>query len=212
MSEPLPQPVRRAKFISVEGIDGSGKSTQLAHIEALLQTRNIPVVMTREPGGTALGERIRELVLNHPMHVDTEILLMFAARREHIAKVILPALETGKWVLCDRFVDASYAYQGGGRGIDFRRLEEIERWAVGALTPDLTLFFDAPLDVARQRLEGAHLDRFEQEQRAFFERVRRTYIARAEQYPQRIKSLDANRPEDRIAADVALHVENLLRD
>lgn len=212
MSELLSQPVCRAKFITVEGIDGSGKSTQLARIESLLQARDIPVVMTREPGGTVLGEQIRDLVLHHPMHVDTEMLLMFAARREHIAKVILPALETGKWVLCDRFVDASYAYQGGGRGVDFRRLEEIERWAVGALTPDLTLFFDAHLDVARQRLEGAQLDRFEQEQRAFFERVRETYIVRAEQHPQRIKSLDANQRPDRIAAEVALYIETLLHD
>lgn len=159
-----------------------------------------------------LGEQIRSLVLNHAMHADTEILLMFAARREHIAKVILPALENGKWVLCDRFVDASYAYQGGGRGVDFKRLEAIEQWAVGGLEPDLTLFFDVPVDVGRSRLDAQHLDRFEQEQKTFFERVRKAYNTRAAQFPQRIKTLDASQSRERLAAHVQTVVEALVDD
>ncbi len=161
------------------------------------------VVVTREPGGTPLGETLRGLLLNHAMHLETEALLMFAARREHLAQVILPALEMGKWVISDRFTDASFAYQGGGRGIPESRLRILEDWVQQGLQPDLTLLFDVPLEVARQRLTAsATLDRFEQERQDFFQRVRQAYLTRAAQFPERIRVIDSTRTVAQIRAEL----------
>lgn len=189
--------MKKPKFITLEGIDGAGKSTHLAWLENCLRARGVPVMITREPGGTPLGERLREILLNHPMEAETETLLMFAARKEHIAKVILPALQRGKWVISDRFSDASFAYQGGGRGVPAERLEILERWVHQELQPDLTLFFDVPVEIARQRLaSNKSFDRFEKEQAEFFQRVREAYLRRAQQFPQRFRVINANRPRE----------------
>jgi len=155
----------RGRFISFEGIDGAGKSTQHAWMVQHLRRLGHAVVATREPGGTPLGEKLRTLLLAERMHLETEALLMFAARREHIAEVIEPALARGDWVVCDRFVDASFAYQGGGRGLDWKKLENLAQWVLGDLQPDLTLIFDAPVEIAQQRLHAAtsNPDRFELE-------------------------------------------------
>ena len=180
------------KFITFEGVDGAGKSTHLAWFADALRQRGPDVVVTREPGGTPLGEQLREILLNQPMNIGTEALLMFAARLEHIEQVIKPALRAGKWVVSDRFSDASFAYQGGGRGLDWDKLSLLERWVHPDLQPDLTLFFDVPVEIARQRLtNNASLDRFEQEQADFFERVRAGYHRRVNQNPQRYVVIDA---------------------
>jgi len=186
----------RGRFISLEGIDGAGKSTQHAWLVEYLRGRGHIVVATREPGGTPLGEKLRALLLADPMHLETEALLMFAARREHIAQVIEPALSRGDWVVCDRFVDASFAYQGGGRGLSWKKLEELAAWVLGDLQPDLTLIFDAPVAVAQQRLHAAtsQPDRFEQEHAAFFERVRSAYLRIATENPKRVRLVDATQP------------------
>ena len=183
----------RGRFISLEGIDGAGKSTQHAWLVEYLRGQGHVVVATREPGGTPLGEKLRTLLLADPMHLETEALLMFAARREHIAQVIEPALERGEWVVCDRFVDASFAYQGGGRGLSWKKLEELAAWVLGDLQPDLTLIFDAPVAIAQQRLHAAtsQPDRFEQEHAAFFERVRAAYLRIAAENPVRVRLVDA---------------------
>jgi dTMP kinase len=185
----------RGRFISFEGIDGAGKSTQHAWMVERLRQSGHTVVATREPGGTPLGEKLRALLLAEPMHLETEALLMFAARREHVAQVIQPALARGEWVVCDRFVDASFAYQGGGRGLDWRKLEDLARWVLGDLQPDLTLIFDAPVEVAQKRLQAGtpNPDRFEQEQAAFFERVRAAYLRIARENPARVRVVDATR-------------------
>jgi dTMP kinase len=183
-----------SKFITFEGMDGAGKSTHLAWFADVLRQRSIDVVVTREPGGTPLGEQLREILLNQPMSIGTEAMLMFAARMEHIEQVIKPALRAGKWVISDRFSDASFAYQGGGRGMDWEKLAQLEQWVHPDLQPDLTLFFDVPVEVARQRLaSNASLDRFEQEQADFFERVRTGYHKRVQQNPQRYAVIDAAR-------------------
>jgi len=190
----------RGKFITLEGIDGAGKSTHLGWLVAYLRQHGKRVVATREPGGTPLGERLRELLLSEPMHLETEALLMFAARREHLDKVIVPALLRGDWVVSDRYTDASFAYQGGGRGLDRGKLETLEAWVQSGLQPDLTLLFDAPVEVARARLvaAGNAPDRFETEQQEFFERVRRAYLDRAQREPGRINRIDATRTPDEI--------------
>jgi len=183
----------RGRFISFEGIDGAGKSTQHAWMIDYLRSQGRTVVATREPGGTPLGEKLRSLLLAEPMHLETEALLMFAARREHIAQVIEPALARGEWVVCDRFADASFAYQGGGRGLSWNKLEELAHWVMGDLQPDLTLIFDAPVAIAQQRLRAATSspDRFEQEQAEFFERVRSAYLRIAGENPGRVRLIDA---------------------
>ena len=188
------------KFITLEGIDGAGKSTHHAWLVETLRLRGKTVVATREPGGTPLGEKLRELLLHHPMHLETEALLMFAARREHLDKIILPALARGDWVVSDRFTDASFAYQGGGRGLAREKLEALETWVQDGLRPDLTLLFDAPTEVAQARLAGAGAapDRFEQEQQAFFERVRQAYLDRAAREPERIVRIDSTQSLDNI--------------
>jgi dTMP kinase len=182
----------QGKFITFEGIDGAGKSSHIAWSREWLQARGKTVVSTREPGGTPLGERLRELLLHDKMHLETEALLMFAARREHLAQLIEPALNRGDWVISDRFTDASFAYQGGGRKLGFEKLAVLEQWVHPHLQPDLTLLFDVPLEVARQRLDATRtLDRFEQEQADFFAATREAYLRRAREYPQRFCIVDS---------------------
>jgi dTMP kinase len=187
--------VTRGKFITLEGLDGAGKSTHLTWLVDALRARGLTVVQSREPGGTPLGEKLRGLLLSDSMHLETEALLMFAARREHIAQVIEPALTRGHWVVCDRFTDASFAYQGGGRGLARKKLEALEQWVQDGLQPDLTLLFDVPTDLARQRVVGMNreLDRFEREQGEFFARVRDEYLARAKASGGRMRVIDAAR-------------------
>lgn len=190
----------KGKFITFEGIDGAGKSSHVEWLAGRLRERGLTVQVTREPGGTALGEKLRELLLNQPMHLETETLLMFAARREHLALVIEPALARGEWVVCDRFTDATHAYQGGGRGLERSKLQVLEHWVHDHLQPNLTLLFDLPLDVARERIAVAsrNLDRFEQERADFHERVRQAYMERAHAHPERIRVIDANNTLDDI--------------
>jgi dTMP kinase len=185
----------RGKFITFEGIDGAGKSSHVEWLAGRLRAQGRVVHVTREPGGTELGEKLRELLLGTPMHLETETLLMFAARREHLAQLIEPALVRGEWVVCDRFSDATYAYQGGGRGLDRAKFQQLEHWVHGDLQPDLTLLFDLPLDVARERIVLANrvLDRFEQERVDFHERVRQAYLERAHAAPSRIHVVDAQK-------------------
>jgi dTMP kinase len=182
----------RGRFITFEGIDGAGKSTHIGYVTALLEEAGKTVVSTREPGGTPLGEKLRDLLLHETMHLETEALLMFASRREHVAQVIAPAVARGDWVLSDRFTDASFAYQGGGRGLDRAKLELLEQWVHPHLQPDLTLLFDVPLEVARTRLSATRtLDKFEAEQADFFERVRAEYLRRAAASDGRIVVVDS---------------------
>ena len=186
---------RSARFITFEGIDGAGKSTHIPFAAAFLRERGLTVVTTREPGGTALGETLRELLLHQKMHIETEALLMFAARREHLAQLIEPALARGEWVISDRFTDASFAYQGGGRNLERAKLESLEQWVHPHLQPDLTLLFDVPLAVARARLDADRTqDKFEQEKNEFFAATRAEYLRRAAQFPERFRLLDSSRP------------------
>ncbi len=190
----------KGKFITFEGIDGAGKSSHVDWLAERLRQRGLTVQVTREPGGTALGEKLRDLLLNQPMHLETETLLMFAARREHLAQVIEPALARGEWVVCDRFTDATHAYQGGGRGLERSKLQVLEHWVHEHLQPNLTLLFDLPLEVARERIAVASrdLDRFEQERADFHERVRHAYLERAHAHPERMRVIDANNTLDDI--------------
>ena len=185
----------RGKFITLEGVDGAGKSTHLDWIAQRIEAAGKKVLVTREPGGTPLGEELRKLLLTQAMHLETETLLMFAARREHLERLILPALAAGTWVLSDRFTDASFAYQGGGRGLDLGKIETLENWVHGDLQPDLTLVFDLSVEEAKRRRHAATEvpDRFEQENLDFFARVRRVYLDRAARYPQRIRVIDASK-------------------
>jgi len=202
--------MNRGKFISFEGVDGAGKST---HIDAAcdwLRAQGHTVISTREPGGTPRGEKLRELLLHEPMHLETEALLMFAARREHIAQVIRPALERGDWVISDRFTDATFAYQGGGRKLSLAKLDALEQWVHADLQPDLTLLFDVPLEVARERLNRTRtLDKFEQEKDDFFTGVREVYLQRAAQFPQRIRVIDSTRPLDDVTRELGALVASL---
>lgn len=199
--------MKRGKFISFEGLDGAGKSTHIDGVAALLRSHGQEVVSTREPGGTALGERLREILLHEPMTADAEALLMFASRREHLALVIRPALDRGVTVVSDRFSDASFAYQGGGRGLDFSRLAVLENWVQEGVHPDLTLLFDLPYEVARTRLAAVRtLDRFEREAEDFHNRVRSAYLRRADSFPDRIRVIDATQP----VSEIAKQVENIV--
>ena len=196
------------KFITFEGVDGAGKSTHLAWFADALRQRGMDVIVTREPGGTPLGEQLREMLLNQPMSTGTEAMLMFAARLEHVEQVILPALLAGKWLISDRFSDASFAYQGGGRGMDWEKLKQLEQWVHPDLQPDLTLFFDVPVEVARQRLaNNVSLDRFEQEQGEFFERVRAGYHRRVAENPQRFVVIDAAQSLTAVQQQLAAIIE-----
>lgn len=192
-----------AKFITLEGMDGAGKSTHIPTIIEMLQARGREVVSTREPGGTALGERLRELLLHETMHAETETLLMFAARREHIANVIQPALERGAYVLSDRFTDATFAYQSGAKGVSADKVEILEKWVQGDLQPDITLLFDVPVEISIARLAGARSpDKFERESAEFFARIRNAYLERASRNPQRFRIIDASRSLEEVAKTV----------
>ena len=193
----------RGRFITLEGVDGAGKSTHIPFILSLLKSRGVEVVSTREPGGTPLGERLREILLQQPMHSQTETMLMFAARYEHIVQVIEPALARGAWILSDRFTDASFAYQCGGRGVPQEKIRILEQWVQGALNPDLTLLFDVPVEVSTQRLARARdLDKFERENADFFNRIREAYLARAQADPGRFRIIDANLSIEEIQASL----------
>jgi dTMP kinase len=199
------------RFITFEGIDGAGKSTHIGFVTDLLKDAGKTVVSSREPGGTPLGEKLRELLLHEKMDLETEALLMFASRREHIAQVIEPALARGDWVLSDRFTDASFAYQGGGRGLPLAKLEQLERWVHPRLQPDLTLLFDVPLEVARERLDATRtLDKFESEEAAFFERCRNEYLRRALESNGRIVVVDSTRSIDEVRGSLRAALEKWL--
>lgn len=199
----------KSYFITIEGIEGVGKSSAAKVISSYLEQKKIPHFMTREPGGTPIAEGIRQLLLNvypEKMHPDTELLLLFGSRAQHIAEVIKPSLSAGKWVICDRFTDASYAYQGGGRLVDVQRIAILEQWVQGSLQPNLTFLLDAPVEVALKRIQKRAKDRIEQETFEFFERVRQAYLMRAKQYPNRYRCIDASSSID----DVKTQLETIL--
>jgi len=205
-------PQGRGFFMTLEGVDGAGKSTHLSWLLDTLRARGLPVLATREPGGTPLGEQCREWLLHQPMTLRTETLLMFAARCEHLETVIRPALGQGKWVVCDRFTDATYAYQGGGRQLGEAPVRALEQWVQGDLQPDCTWLFDLPLEIARQRLAGARdPDRFEREDAAFFERTRKAYLVRAREHPERIRIIDASQDVAGVRHQLAEALESVLR-
>ncbi|MAF86933.1 MAG: dTMP kinase [Pseudomonas sp.] len=201
-------------FVTLEGPEGAGKSTNREYLAERLRACGVDVVLTREPGGTPLAERIRELLLppaDEPMAVDTELLLVFAARAQHLAQVIRPALERGAVVLCDRFTDATYAYQGGGRGLSIERIAQLEAFVQGELRPDLTLIFDLPVEVGLARAAArGRLDRFEQEGLRFFESVRRAYLERAKAAPSRYRIIDAGQPLNVVQQDVQALIPDLM--
>lgn len=187
--------MKKGLFITLEGIEGAGKSTVVDFIEDFLTKEGHDVIKTREPGGTVIGEQIREILLkneNYTLTYDTELLLVFSARAQHIQEVILPALSSGKTILCDRFTDASYAYQGGGRGIDASRINLLEKWVQGDLRPNLTLLFDLDVSIGMQRTKKrSDADRFEREEINFFEKIRNTYLERAKNEPQRFRIINS---------------------
>jgi dTMP kinase len=199
------------KFISFEGIDGAGKSTHIGFVTDYLAARGKRVVSSREPGGTKLGEKLRELLLHQKMHIETEALLMFASRREHLAQVIEPGIARGDWVLSDRFTDASFAYQAGAGGLDRAKVEALAHWVHPNREPDLTLLFDVPVDVARQRLDAERtLDKFEQEQADFFTKCRNEYLRRAAEFPGRIAVIDSTQSIEQTRARITEALERLL--
>jgi dTMP kinase len=204
----------RGRFITVEGIEGAGKSTQMDAVRGFLDARGITVAVTREPGGTPLSEAVRGLLLdpgNRGMAADTELLLVFAARAEHIHKVIRPALNAGDWVLSDRFTDATFAYQGGGRGIPAERIAALEKWVQGELRPDLTLLLDLPVETGMARIaDRGRPDRFEREERDFFQRIRDNYLERAAAEPGRFRRIDASAPLEEVRAEALAAVGTLL--
>lgn len=199
------------RFITLEGIDGAGKSSHIEFISQRIRQRGFEVLSTREPGGTELGEKLRSLLLHEAMHAETEVLLMFASRREQLARIIEPALAAGTWVVCDRFTDSTYAYQCGGRGLPAERVTTIEQWVHGHLQPNLTLLFDAPLEVARERLDRntPDPDKFERERGEFFARVRANYLDRARADQGRIKVINSARDLAVIQAEVAALIDAL---
>jgi dTMP kinase len=201
--------VAQPRFITFEGIDGAGKSTHMDVLARALRTQAFSFICTREPGGTALAEKLRQLVLQEPMNALTEALLMFGARADHVEQVIKPALARGQTVLCDRFTDASFAYQGHGRGLDNDVLTQLEGWVQGSLQPDLTLWFDIEPELAAKRRAAARAaDRFEQQDLAFFKRVRAGYVARLQAAPQRVVRVDANTTPEAVSAQVQDVLQN----
>lgn len=204
------------RFISVEGTEGVGKSSNIAFIQDYLHRQGIPVHVTREPGGTPIAEQIRTILLNpsnsEPLSDDSEILLVFAARAQHIQQVIRPRLSLGEWVISDRFTDATFAYQGAGRGINWHRIQQLEQWVQGDLHPDLTLLLDMPVATAMQRVHArGDCDRFEQETLAFFERVRQGYHHRVKAEPQRFAVIDASPPLAQVQAQLIPPLQQLLK-
>ena len=202
----------KPRFITLEGGEGVGKTTNLAFIEDYLTTRGVDLLRTREPGGTPLGERIRGLLLDSDgMNSSAELLLVFAARAQHLDEVIRPALAAGRWVLCDRFTDASYAYQGGGRNLDLSVICFLEQWVQAGLQPDLTLLLDTSIEVGMSRVrDRGATDRFESEHLGFFEKVRAAYLYRADKYPDRIKRIDASGSLGSVQAGIAMHLDHLI--
>ena len=203
----------KGKFITIDGVEGAGKSTQIDLICSYLHQKGIEVVRTREPGGTAVGEKIRSVLLdveNQEMHSDTELLLMFSSRNELIQNKIIPALNEGFWVVSDRFTDASFAYQGGGRMLNLDRIDKLADWVLGDFKPDLTLLLDVSVEVGMERIESrATKDRIELEERAFFERVRSVFVSRSEAFPDRIKLIDANDSVEGIQSKIRAYIDLL---
>lgn len=204
---------KSGKFITFEGIDGAGKSTHISFVQQLIEAQGISVVSTREPGGTELGEALRSILLNQKMHLETEAMLMFASRREHLAQVIEPALAAGQWLISDRFTDASFAYQGGGRHLSIEKLNALENWVHPHLQPDLTLLFDVPISVAKARLDATRtLDKFEKEDAEFFNNTRNEYLRRAKEFPQRFRVIDSTRSIEEIRDELQLIVNQLIAE
>lgn len=201
-------------FITLEGIEGSGKSTQLAYVVECLQNKNKDVVCTREPGGTMVGEKIRNILLDKKlpsMHIETELMLMCAARVEHVKSVIEPALNQGKYVVCDRFFDATYAYQGFGRGIDIDRIDKLREFSIGSLQPDMTLLLDVTLDVSESRVDArGERDRFEDEKLTFYEKIRGGYLEMAKNQSARIKIIDATKSISDVQSNIKQYVDDLI--
>lgn len=205
---------RKGLFITIEGVEGAGKSTAIKYVEQLAHRQNIPCTFTREPGGTEIAEAIRRVLLEshqEAMAADTELLLMFASRAQHLAQVIAPALNDGQVVICDRFTDATYAYQGGGRGIDKQRIAVLEQWVQGSIRPDLTIILDIPVEVGLQRVlvRGAK-DRIELERLEFFQRVRSTYLQRAQQHPERYRIIDATVPLEKVQSQICSSLSEVI--
>ncbi|SUA51450.1 Thymidylate kinase [Oligella ureolytica] len=199
-------------FLTIEGVDGAGKSSHLECISSCFKAHRYAIVTTREPGGTPLAERLREILLSQNMSLETELLLMFAARQEHINQLIKPALSAGRAVICDRFTDSSFAYQGGGRQMSHQKIQSLVDLVHPELEPDLTLLFDLPLEIARARmLRERQLDRFEQEQADFFERVRAAYLKRANDDPERFVIIDSSQPKERVAKRVCQAINDRLK-
>jgi len=198
--------MNKGKFITLEGSEGAGKTTAIDAICEWAKNTGIETGITREPGGTPTAEKIRELLLdknNNAILPDTELLLMFAARAQHLRELILPAIEQGKWIICDRFTDATYAYQGGGRGISMERIEQLENWVQGTFRPDLTLLLDLPVELGLSRASmRSEPDRFELEKAAFFERVRQVYLERAKRYPQQYRVIDASKTIEQVREQI----------
>jgi dTMP kinase len=205
--------MERGKFITIDGVEGAGKSTQITFICDYLKAKGVNVILTREPGGTDVGEKIRTLLLSNStgkMHADTELMLMFAARNEHIQNKIMPALKQGDWVLSDRFTDASYAYQGGGRGLDVERIAQLEQWVLQDFIPDMTLLLDVPVEIGMSRVESrGKKDRIELEATDFFNRVRQAYIDRSEQFPERIKLIDSSQTVEHTKQQIKVVLDSL---
>jgi dTMP kinase len=205
--------MNKGRFITIDGVEGAGKSTQIDLICSYLQRKGIKVVRTREPGGTNVGEKIRSVLLdvdNQEMHSDTELLLMFSSRNELIQNKIIPALNNGSWVVSDRFTDASFAYQGGGRMLNLDRIAKLEEWVLGDFQPDLTLLLDISVEIGMNRIETrASKDRIELEERVFFERVRSVFIGRSEAFPERIKLIDASGTIDDIHEKIRLLIDSI---
>jgi len=205
------------QFITLEGTEGAGKSTNLTFIKEWLAEKGIDLIVTREPGGTEIGEAIREVLLNKAytaMQAETELLLMFAARAQHLQEKILPALEQGKWVISDRFTDATYAYQGAARGMSFERIGEIEQWVQQGFFPNTTFIFDLPIEIGMARVasRGGETDRFEQEKHDFFEKVRAAYLKRASSSPERYTVLDASQSLDAVQKSIVIRLEQMLQE
>lgn len=205
--------MKRGKLITLEGGEGVGKTTNLSFIQQFLQHQGLEVVVTREPGGVRIAEKIRELILEETeLYPETELLLLFAGRVHHVRDLIVPSLNQGKWVVCDRFTDASYAYQGEGRGVPWQRIQYLESWLLAGLQPDLTLWLDAPVEAGLERAKARRdNNRFEAESLEFMQRVRRGYFLRCQQNPERIKRIDASRPLSQVQAEIAGHLQALLK-
>jgi dTMP kinase len=203
--------LKTGKFITLEGMDGAGKSTHIPNILEQLKATGKEVVSTREPGGTELGEKLRGLLLHEKMDPETETLMMFAARREHIAQLIMPAILRGAYVLSDRFTDATYAYQAGAKGVDFNKISQLETWVQGELQPDMTILFDVPVEVSMERLAAARTpDKFEREDKAFFEKLRQVYLQRAINDPRRFRVIKADKSLEEVKNEVNVIIKQFI--